>query len=886
MNFAKKHLDYYNKIVDQNTELELKIIVDPRINKPIFVKSPHLSIPDIYVVINQMILDIPEKPNATSKSDNNEQSINFIKNLQENNCMIIKQLVFENNIQIQDKKNIYIKKQLSKPVYITNTKYPVKICINSEIQQSIIEKGKIDNNTIYDIIRIRNRFTYNINSNWRLDITFIKETKNNDFNHIKLIKDKLFLITKFDIEKFDINYADRIEVELEFIGDKSQIINIDTILQLIKQFNIYYKSDDKYYKNIIKIAELSANKNLQKFIDNEYGLKQISPNPIELTKKKYNTDIFTNIGNYIVTEKIDGLRHILMLYPYRGECYILNSLGQTTIEINKEDYLITSNISQTQQNRPDDVIIIDAELCNTSENSIKNTNDSSDNIFYIFDVIWYYDKNVASLVFTDRLEYIKLISNKYEFIKLKKFISLEKTNFKDELTNIHQLINSENSIPNDGLIFIQKNETYLNTLCYKWKPIEKTTIDFVAKICPPYLLGIAPYNVVEGKLLYLLFSGNKSTEYKKLGIIKIKKYDILFNYVKYNDSYFPIQFSPSSNTYAYLFWSDNYELDNKIVELCRSNNEWNLIKIREDRKNDLKLKSYYGNYFKYAELIWMNYTNSITLNDLVNPNFGYFKIHNNAEFNYLRKYNNFVKSKLYKLYESENVFNWVIDLAAGKGQDLFKYIDNNAKNVLFIDNDKNSLEEIINRKYSYIKNTKYTQSCNIFINELNLTDSYKLNLTKLYNDLPHIPKNGVPLLICNFAIHYIIATKKNLLNFVNLVNSLLCSSGIFIMTAFNPKKIRELLKNGSWSSPPYNISKYRNSDDTIELILPFTTTEKYKEKLIDIESFNAAMEKHKINLVCSDSFISFMSLFGEVEKLKENDKQFISLYNYYIYKKV
>ena len=37
MNFAKKHLDYYNKIVDQNTELELKIIVDPRINKPIFV---------------------------------------------------------------------------------------------------------------------------------------------------------------------------------------------------------------------------------------------------------------------------------------------------------------------------------------------------------------------------------------------------------------------------------------------------------------------------------------------------------------------------------------------------------------------------------------------------------------------------------------------------------------------------------------------------------------------------------------------------------------------------------------------------------------------------------------------------------------------------------
>jgi SAM-dependent methyltransferase len=831
MNFIENHLAYYNKNANSNTELELKIMIDSRISRPPFIKVGNYDICDSLKAI------IKTRPiHETS------QTINFIKNLP-NYSMFVSQLVFEKNIQNKEKKSIYIKKQLSKPIYFLEAKYPIKLCINSEIKQehTIIDK--------YDVIRIRNRISYMIGK-WRLDITFLHETSNNDIDYIKKIKDNLFSIDDvLSINPIDVT---RVECELEYIYPPSKI-SIDEIFDLLHELSLY-DTNNIYNDNLVMIAKICDNKNLHKFISCEYGFKQISPHPIEITKKFYSTEVYPNITNFIITEKIDGLRHILIINVNTGLCYVLNGFGQTSINV---------EIYTTEHNN--DMIIIDVELC--------------DGKYYIFDIVQYNNVNISKMPFINRLEYIRLLYNKYDIIKIKTFIELT-VDFKNEINDLNDIIKKGN-IPNDGIIFIPKDKNYLNTVCLKWKPIEKTTIDFLAMTCPKYLLGISPYVIKQDQTLYLLFSGIKSNDYKKIGVKKHDKYDLMFNYVKHNDLYYPLQFSPSSNIYAFLFWSHLPTLHNKIVELNRPNNKWNLVKIRDDRQIDLQNKSYYGNYFKFAELIWMNYTNPIKFTDLLNPESGYFKIHNNDSYKYVRRYNNFVKSKLYKLYEDEEIFDWVIDLAAGKGQDLIKLLGMKAKNILFIDNDANALEEIINRKYDYINNRKYLNKCNIYISNTDLTNNFKTIIESLRSNIPIIP-SGVSLLICNFAVHYLTTTKKNILNFVRLINTLLKKNGIFIMTCFDPIKIKELIKDGNWIREQYSITKV--NEQYIKVKLPFSE-EAYLEYITDIDTINKEMALKKIELVCSDSFISFINLYNESNKLTDADKQFIGLYKYYIYKK-
>ena len=83
----------------------------------------------------------------------------------------------------------------------------------------------------------------------------------------------------------------------------------------------------------------------------------------------------------------------------------------------------------------------------------------------------------------------------------------------------------------------------------------------------------------------------------------------------------------------------------------------------------------------------------------------YFQIDDNLLYKAQRSFNSYVKSKTLeniiadKLYD-KNDTNWVIDLAAGKGQDLARLNNLNFKNGLFIDKDKNALLELVNRKFT------------------------------------------------------------------------------------------------------------------------------------------------------------------------------------------
>jgi hypothetical protein len=894
-------LDYFNNVNDSSNnscknkqshfiELEIKVLLDPRIKLPYFINSqPFIKLCDDKNYINT-IKGIVSNCRKYGNS-NISQTINFIHT--EKTHMFVKQLYFENGIQNKDKKRYYIKKALINPIYLVsnNIKHPsYKLSISDELDQ-------VDDINNFDIIRFRLRFTIEFNDpnlkDWKLELTLIKETKSIPVSLIKIIRDRLFknnINCDNFIDVVDWEYCDRIELELEYKGTGN--IQINSIKQLDQLWNFVQFEKKTYSDYIYQIAQIIKPKCLDKFKSGYFGLKQLGSNPIELTKKYYDDDIRLSINNYILTEKIDGIRSMIIIYPKTGDCHIINKTYRY-LKINIIPYETI------------ELIILDTE--EYIDSSLEEP------VYYVFDCIWY-NKNIHKLPFADtsddRIGYVEKSVEKYTFLKSKHFIYLNKCDYHDQINEFNTMINSLN-YDTDGFIFISKNENYNETKNYKWKPLEKMTIDFVSKKCPNNLIGITPYLNKDNKTLYLLFSGIRNIEYNKLGVEKLKNYDTMFKQVSYNDKYFPIQFKPSSDPYAYLFWSNNDSLDNKVIELSRTNDEWKLFKIRPDRKIDMDRKSYYGNYFKYAEYIWMNYRNPLTISYMIQlqtnlQSNSYFQEDNNNKYTTIRKFNNYVKDIIINMYNTDTKNNtcidWVIDLASGKGQDLFKYIDSEIKNILMIDIDETALSEVIRRKYLYINNNRIKTKSNIFIKQLDLTNPYKQNIESINDSSFGIPSSGVPLIICNLALHYLIPTKTKTQNFCNLLNKFLEPGGIFICTTFDGKKIFDLLKEqNSWDryrdgkllysiKKNYTSCEFTGLNQKIDVLLPFSNGEYYSEYLINDDILENELLKKKISLVNSDSFDIYLNKFKICKPkfynlLMDIDIEFISLYKFYIFHK-
>jgi hypothetical protein len=961
---------------NSNIEIEIKFLLDKRIKIPYGIQINQINYTN-QINLKTRVMGIVQNALKYGTLDIS-QTINFINT--NDNGMFVKQLYFTNGIQDKDKKNYYFKKSLVAPFYMGSDNISYKFTIN-------METSKQTDINMFDITRFRLRYTIIFNTDgfgagWKLDLTFVKETRDASLSVLKTIRDKMFskqIPIQNLLNEFDWDYPDRIELELEYIDDIKNF-NISSIVKVLdgfKQFelpnselilnsnitNLELISGEKTktekscnnikymtYENCInEIAQILKPKLIDKFKSGQFGLKQLGSNPVELNKNLYVTKVLPNIQNFMVTEKIDGIRSMIIIYPNNGVCYIINNKNKDGFSIKSLTPSITSNSIFANVS----CIILDSEAI--------------DSKYYIFDVIKYEVNltpnhkinNVHEMPFKKRLEYIKIIvDNANEllidnepFLFAKHFIELTKDSYMLDIKTFYNDMLQIQNYSIDGLIIISKNDNYDNTLNYKWKPV--ITIDFVAKQCPNDMLGILPYIIKPNKTLYLLFCGIRSIEYKQWGIERFKLYDQIFpnvcvnKYGKTNDSYIPIQFAPSADPYAYLFWSDNDALNDKVIELSYDNNEWIFLKVRHDRVNDLNRKTYYGNNFKVAEQMWMNYKNPLTLDivcsafstnnnignttdnklNLISNSNSYFK-KESTEYVAMRKFNNYVKKEIISSITQQIELKWVIELASGKGQDLQKYIDCGFQKILMTDIDIDALSEIINRKHKYISNinsnnvhrntNKFkmkkenqektcTNACSkIYIKQLNLLDCYKKNTELIYNSQYGVPLEGSKLVVCNLALHYIIPNKLKSQNFVNFLNKILDTDGIFIFTSFNGEKIFKLLElnansDGIWNKYNnagkllYSIKKkykgvFTGSNQQIGVLLPFTDGEYYTENLININVLNAQLEKKKIKLIANESFETYLDKFSVnktnfYKQLTDIDKEYISLYHFYIYKK-
>ena len=127
----------------------------------------------------------------------------------------------------------------------------------------------------------------------------------------------------------------------------------------------------------------------------------------------------------------------------------------------------------------------------------------------------------------------------------------------------------------------------------------------------------------------------------------------------------------------------------------------------------------------------------------------------------------------YKVYK-----NWIVDLACGKGQDLFRIANLGFKNGLFVDVDTSALYELNERK----RGLSNKISMRIHTKLIDLSNT---SYNDILDNLNMIRLNQANLVICNFAIHYFTENSDMITNVVKLISELINKNGVVIITCFD-----------------------------------------------------------------------------------------------------
>lgn len=768
---------------------------------------------------------------------------------------------------------------------------------------------------------------------WRFDLTAIKRGSLAELGaSLKTIKKDLFtdaLAPDNFLRELNFDVIDEYEVEIENI-DPVHTVTIDDLAIVKKAFsmiNPQYLAEIAYQEEIYHCAQYIVTHNYEQFKQPTHRLKQLGNQVITLSKNTYYADVFPPDG-YYATIKTDGQRAII-------------SVNGTRCRVLKSDSMIEYIVGGTFV--PGEITIVDAEMLVLG--AAKDTKDTTHKVhttFYIFDVMVFRDENVGKSGFTTRIGHLEdaaeLINDMVRAsgsdasAEPKNYVRLSKDNLE---AGFREVWEEESDIPRDGIILTEPDESYHTTKNYKWKPYSHNTIDFLAVKCPQKLLGIKPYLPISGKDLYLLFVGINHNMREKLGLGFIPQYHQMFP--KQDNSsrgegpsnnYYPIQFSPSANPLAYLYYHDKTsDINKQIVELSRdeNNTQWIFHGVRTDRKLE---RNYFGNDFRVAELTYSNYIDPFNFEELWKPAASYFTKTATDIYTASNKFKRFVISMLLK--DNLSGAKWVIDEAAGRGGDLHRYQEIGVENALFIDVDPTAITELIRRKFSFfqtkkrhIRNwfneakkggsaggnasgneealsgqktkviTQYDRVHDVEYDKLIIKDVKSLTVHTLVADLktPHkdlvastfqfgINPAMIDGIVCNFALHYMCDTIEHIRNLLMFNARMLKVGGVFIFTVMDGKSVFDLLKPLStgqqWEAREDGVLKYafkKNysgeklspSGQMISVLLPFSD-EMYEEPLCNVDTVIAEATKLGFEVELNSPMTAFMDKFSRADR--------------------
>ena len=461
--------------------------------------------------------------------------------------------------------------------------------------------------------------------------------------------------------------------------------------------------------------------------------------------------------------------------------------------------------------------------------------------------------------------------------------------------------------------------------CYKWKPPEENTIDFLVKFKKD------PENESKDLITYKTIN-NTVIEFKTLILhvgynpqihTKFNSCRILNENLSFENSYSPVIFQPTKPFikdihYAFIPVSNGQVYTNdKIIILEDNIVEFNYVKDKIVCWNPLRVRdSLKPNDFVTAINVWESIHNPVTLKMILSG-----KINAKADLYYsinkkrgdrksksLNDFHSFVKKDL--IISNINGENNVLDLGIGKGGDLNHYFEakinvlvgidsifdnlNNSENGLCnrifsksVDNSNNELlsnslmiwgnceENILNATAGNDELNKYY--LDIIYGNLSLDNISNSKLRNFYNIGNISAGFGFDLVSIQFAFHYFFKDIKTLENCLNNISKSLKPNGRFIGTCLDGKKLFNLLKKQSnigvsdlWNiEKKYEETTFPDNQHSLGYVVNIFNESigmSIDEYLVNFDYIVEKAKEYNLELI---ELNSFSILFDKLSKLKD-----------------
>lgn len=805
-------------------------------------------------------------------------------------------------------------------------------------QEKILDKEFAAENLLF---RFKNRVSFaslkkdNPLYGWRLDMTIVRELTQRSVNYLSPISKEFFLLDNYDkqTEKTllsslllvgdDVPTATRIsnqqkykyEIELEYVGSAAELTSTDmqnAVKEILRIINPDYLLSSQMQTEIERVASLFIDSPsvLQKYSSGEWGLKQLGPQAIAPTRGQY-AEIYPPIGYYL-TDKAHGVHAMAVVYNNELKL-IAPGLVPPLMKWKCEPTAKTSPYT-----------VVEGEAVLNSDGSL---------LFLTFDVLSVKGENITSKPFEERLRDLAQSTAIVEAVTLgewcgesegvsirvqpKPFIHLASSDSEELSKQFSEMYYREDrGYEIDGQIMYAPGSNYESTQILKWKPVEEITNDFLVRRPPKKIMGIAPFIDMPGHTLYFLFVGISREAFQRFGMEFCRGYKELFPAFATNKShYFPIQFQPSDQPFAYLYQHPNDSpieevIENRIVEMRLKSADgadgtskfpgpaWEVVRVRTDRDEDLKKGRLFGNNYKTAEMNWLNYRDPFPFEMLgEGPNQSYFNSPNSGIYSAPNAFVSFCKASLVR--EKVAGRGCVVDLGAGRGADIGRYVDANIPIAVMVDNDSAALAELVRRKHSHMerRRNKPSKGRTLFhVQKGDFTMPYEL-LVNSVQKIPGFPSKGADCMVSFLAAHYAFSKREGIANLSKIAAGLVRPGGVVILTLLDGAKVFELLKDvpvgESWIAreggsikyavrKQYKQDKLTTSGQEIGVMLPFSGKEYYTEYLSNFDEIEKSFKARGFDLVFRrnlwDNYESgFKSQRNHYENITEEDKQWLGL---------
>lgn len=691
------------------------------------------------------------------------------------------------------------------------------------------------------LYRYKNRYSFKIGNNVRLDITDVQESPN--------IREIATKIPKYEIEMEVINRKiqtqslfDEMIAVLSIIQDSQIPIRKTEKAMVIKEYKTILSSKSQYLesRNVISIEP----QHIINFIPNKYGVTDKADGEryflVSIEKGVYllSTNMVVKKLNVHVGDK---KYHNMIL---DGE-YVRNENGQMYLAFDVVyagaiDYRFGDRYKLT------DRLNVLTEIIDGCFGNLVPFTDYTDNHDDI-DL-----EKIKSFLNVEIKKYWKLFREKLSkykhgelFITKKKYFipyGVNKSEIFLYADLVWKLSNYESLPPYklDGIIYTPINSSYMIKvnfdeldkfpLEYKWKSPQQNSIDFY--------ITINKNNNGEEAIFYdELVADGLGNPYK---ICK------LFVGVNVGGKEKPIPFKVNGMEQTcniYLIDDEARDIegniinDNTVVEFIYDSSKedisdtfkWVPLKTRYDKTEAVqKYNIKYGNNLNIARRIWKTIINPITEDDIMalgNPGTFNKEI---AKFNKMitpggedlyyessggiktnkatgmRSFNNWIKSNMILTYCKNK--NSVLDIGCGRGGDLIKFVNSRIKEYVGVDIDYNGLYTINDSAFNRYKKLKRTTKNMPNMHFINANACGLFNSKSQETLLPQMQPNNkrmideflngkkkYDVINCQFTLHYYLSDKVAWSNFCTNLNDHMSDDGYLLITCFDGKLIYDKL---------------------------------------------------------------------------------------------